>query len=61
MCRDTPVTDALRAIRTRLNPFTDEEQGRLINWGYALCDAALKRYLPGDYGPARWPAPDQAL
>lgn len=61
MCRDTPVTDALRAIRTRLNPFTDEEQGRLMNWGYALCDTALKRYLPGSYGATRWPAPDQAL
>ena len=61
MCRDTPVTEALRAIRTRLNPFSDEEQGRLINWGYALCDAALRRYLPGDHGRGAWPVPEQAL
>jgi NTE family protein len=61
MCRDTPVTEALRAIRTRLNPFNDEEQGRLINWGYALCDAALRRYLPGDHGRGAWPVPEQAL
>jgi NTE family protein len=61
LCRDTPVTDALRAIRTRLNPFTDEEQGRLINWGYALTDAALRRYLPGAHGTAAWPVPAQAL
>jgi NTE family protein len=61
LCRDTPVTDALRAIRTRLNPFTDEEQGRLINWGYALCDAALRRYLPGEHGTGSWPVPAQAL
>lgn len=61
LCRDTPVTDALRAIRTRLNPFTDVEQGQLINWGYALCDAALRRYLPGELGTAAWPVPAQAL
>jgi NTE family protein len=61
LCRDTPATDALRAIRTRLNPFNDEEQGRLINWGYALCDAALRRHLPGQYGLGAWPVPEQAL
>src|SRR5690242_5826911 len=38
------VVEPLAAIRTRLNPFTDEEQGRLINWGYALCDAALRSH-----------------
>jgi len=29
-------------MRTRLNKFSDEEQGRLINWGFALADAALR-------------------
>jgi NTE family protein len=61
LCRDTPVTDALRAIRTRLDPFDDTEQGQLINWGYALADAALKRYVPGDHGATAWPVPGEAL
>ncbi|MBP8308718.1 MAG: patatin-like phospholipase family protein [Burkholderiaceae bacterium] len=33
-------------IRTRLNRFTPEEQGRLINWGYAISDAALRAHAP---------------
>jgi NTE family protein len=51
----------LAAIRTRLNPFTDEEQGRLINWGYALCDAALRGHaaalIDGAALPRQWPVP----
>lgn len=48
----------LAQIRTRLDPFTDEEQGQLINWGYALADAAIRRHAPGsaDSGvPPSWP------
>jgi NTE family protein len=64
-----PCDDALVAplaqIRTRLNPFDDAEQGALINWGYALCDAAMRSYgailVPGAVRPAAWPAPQQAL
>jgi NTE family protein len=53
----------LASMRTRLNPFTDAEQGRLINGGYALCDAAMRKYvLPGSVGrPAQWPYPVYAL
>ena len=32
---DTEVTRSLSEVRTRLNHFTEEEQERLINWGYA--------------------------
>jgi len=42
---DTPITDALDAVKTRLNGFEPELQGRLINWGYALADAALRRHV----------------
>lgn len=59
-CRDD-VVGPLAAIRTRLNPFSDEEQGHLINWGYALCDAALRGYVaalvPGARRPPSWPVP----
>ena len=38
------MTTQLAAMRTRLNAFTDEEQERLINWGYAVTDAAMRRW-----------------
>jgi NTE family protein len=73
--RDYPLADVLPCdealvaplaqIRTRLSSFDDAEQGALINWGYALCDAALRSYgaalVPGAVRPFQWPAPDQAL
>jgi NTE family protein len=36
--------EALATLRTRLNEFQPEEQCRLINWGYAICDAAMRCY-----------------
>ncbi|MBK8269887.1 MAG: patatin-like phospholipase family protein [Planctomycetes bacterium] len=33
-------TSKLAAIKTRLKRMPPEEQERLINWGYAICDAA---------------------
>lgn len=36
----------LAQIRTRLNRFSEEEQDRLINWGYAVCDAAIRKHAP---------------
>ena len=45
---DSPLAASLELIRTRLNQFSAEEQGHLINWGYALADAAMRRWvLPG--------------
>ena len=52
----------LAGMRTRLNDFSDEEQGRLINWGYAVCDAAMRRYVTAGAGPApAWPVPELRL
>ena len=34
----------LAAMRTRLNAFSPEEQELLINWGYAVTDAAMRRW-----------------
>jgi NTE family protein len=39
---DGAVTDALDEVPTRLAAFEPDLQRRLINWGYALCDAALR-------------------
>src|SRR5262245_19171351 len=38
------IAKSIAGIRTRLNPFSDVEQGRLINFGYALTDAALRSH-----------------
>jgi len=42
---DNKMTGSLSRVRTRLNRFTDEEQERLIDWGYALTDAAMRRHV----------------
>ncbi|MHC1788677.1 patatin-like phospholipase family protein [Solidesulfovibrio sp.] len=42
---DNPTTASLAGIRTRLNHFSDKEQGQLVNWGYALTDAAMRKYV----------------
>lgn len=39
---DSEETRNISAMRTRLNKFDDREQISLINWGYALADAALR-------------------
>jgi NTE family protein len=39
---DSEATREIAGMRTRLNKFDDAEQTRLINWGYALADAALR-------------------
>ena len=62
-CRDAIVLP-LASIRTRLNPFTETEQSQLINWGYALCDAATRKYAPQivkSMTAAKWPCPQYPL
>jgi len=55
-------TEELARIRTRLNPFTQAEQESLINWGYAVCDAAIRTYFDQQAAPpASWPYPASAL
>jgi NTE family protein len=41
-------TTQLAQTATRLKRLDDETQERLINWGYAVCDAALRKHVvPG--------------
>ena len=62
MVRDNETTESLRNIRTRLNKFSPEEQGKLINWGYALTDTALRRwYFKDKRETGRWPIGEYAL
>jgi NTE family protein len=37
-------TSVLAATPTRLKRLDDERQEQLINWGYAVCDAALRAH-----------------
>ncbi|MEI6892922.1 MAG: patatin-like phospholipase family protein [Pontiella sp.] len=46
MTTDSSVSSKLKNLRSRLNTFTEEEQGHLINWGYALTDTAIRKYSP---------------
>lgn len=42
LAADNTITGELDEVPTRLAAFDDRLQGRLMNWGYALCDAALR-------------------
>ncbi len=62
MVSDSAATRELSTMRTRLNRFTQEEQGKLINWGYAICDTALRRWVLEPNKPrGEWPVPEYAL
>lgn len=62
MVKDNEKTTSLKHIRTRLSAFSPEQQGHLINWGYALTDTALRKWYFRDKKAAgKWPIPDYAL
>ena len=46
---DCPVEKTIRLanIATRLKAMPSDTQERLINWGYAVCDAAMRRHVDG--------------
>ena len=44
-------TTRLAAVPTRLSRMSPVLQQRLINWGYAVCDAALRRHVAPELAP----------
>jgi NTE family protein len=48
---------ALAGVPTRLAALTGETQDRLLNWGYAICDTALRAHIDPDQPPGRLPYP----
>ena len=59
---DDTTTRSLSYIRTRLDHFKVGEQEQLINWGYALADAAMRRHvLDRETTPGRLPYPEQLI
>lgn len=62
MLVDSERTRSLQWVRTRLSRFSPCEQGRLINWGYAVADTAMRRWvIAPDPGPGEWPVPEHGL
>jgi NTE family protein len=61
LCRDSRASAELASMRTRLDCFSEREQGHLINWGYAMADAALRRYLQPGARCYALPLPQYAL
>jgi len=64
LVKDNEITRGLREIKTRLTRFSDEDKGRLINWGYALADAGMRRHVKDilvKTPEPRWPFPEYAL
>lgn len=62
-CRADKIV-ALATMRTRLNPCSEQEQCELINWGYAVCDAAMRRYVipfSSSVPQPQWPYPTFSL
>ena len=45
-------TRELAQTATRLKRLSSEHQERLINWGYAVCDAAIRKHYPPPSAPA---------
>jgi NTE family protein len=52
-------TRALAAVRTRLTKLSTVQRHRLMNWGYASADAAVRSYVePSLTAPSGFPFPD---
>lgn len=58
LAADPERTDELAKVSTRLARLESDIQQRLINWGYAICDTAVRKHFgqPND-PPAQFPYP----
>jgi NTE family protein len=55
-------TEALAQTKTRLKRLDPVVQERLINWGYAVCDAAMRRHVEKSApAPAGFPYPGSGV
>jgi NTE family protein len=62
MTSDSTASAALEHMSTRLQCVEPEQQGHLINWGYALCDVSLRARVELPVPMAtRWPVPEWVL
>jgi NTE family protein len=59
-----PLEQTLRLaeLKTRLKRLDDRRQEQLINWGYAICDAAMRRWVvKGAAAPVGFPYPGSGV
>jgi len=62
IARPTPAqVRALAGVPTRLAALGSELQERLINWGYVMCDTALRAHVDPEAPPGSLPYPDRGL
>jgi NTE family protein len=54
-------TKDLAHTPTRLKRLDDSRQERLINWGYAVCDAALRRHVVPSLTQGKFPYPSAGV
>ncbi len=57
MAFDPDRAKRLAVIDTRLEAMPDDLQEGLINWGYAICDAALRTHVDTKMPLGHWPYP----
>lgn len=59
---DSILSKSIAQIPTRLNAFREQDRAHLINWGYALADAAVRTHLYPQYeAPEALPIPAYPL
>ena len=61
LCIDSPATESMASISTRLAALDARTQERLINWGYALADAAIRTHVDRSIPRGRFPYPANAF
>jgi NTE family protein len=62
LAADDTATTLLAETPTRLGKLDAARQEQLINWGYAICDTAMRKYvLPGTPPPAALPYPGAGI
>jgi NTE family protein len=61
LCADSATTQGLAQITTRLKALDACTQERLINWGYALADAAIRTHVDTSIPVGRFPYPENGF
>ena len=61
LCTDSTTTQGLARIDTRLKALDACTQERLINWGYALADAAIRTHVDTSLPAGRFPYPENGF
>jgi NTE family protein len=61
LCVDGAATQSLARISTRLKALDARTQEQLINWGYALADAAIRTHVDTSIPRGNFPYPANAL